>query len=56
MHGLDPESTSLCADHLLNLACSVLQTDWAMITVLEDTTASLAGENMWRRPAALPSG
>ena len=31
------------ADHLLNLACSVLQSDWAMITVLEDTTASLAG-------------
>lgn len=30
----------------------MLQSDWAMITVLEDTTASLAGEDIWRRPSA----
>jgi hypothetical protein len=53
---LNQNQLLLCADHLLNLACSVLQSEWAMITVLEDTTASLAGENVWRRPAALPSG
>ena len=41
------------ADHLLNLACSVLQSDWAMITVLEDTTASLAGGRTLG-PAAVP--
>lgn len=60
---LNQHQLLLRADHLLNLACSVLQSDWAMITVLEDTTASLAGENMrtagenmWRAPAALPPG
>lgn len=41
----------LIADHLLNLACSVLSSDWAMITLLEDTTASLAGNNGRTSPA-----